>query len=232
MSVHEPPPVRGFSPVPDDPTEIVWDEASFALAVMVRRLLPTLTYRHHGIGLLQAYLAEGEHNECRVHLWDPRLEVPGKLESGGSHNHRFHMTSHVLLGAVHHTFLLPTADREGFYSMAVVNPARSVLGGEKGSELVPLPGLYSITGAHHVIVAGQRYTFAHRAFHCAIAKELTITLVTKTGQEAEPARVLLHRDADPVFAVGAPDPELQALVVREACERLDQHLLATWGARS
>lgn len=215
----------------EDPTVITRDDDQFHLVALVLKLLPHLTFRHHGIGLLQAYIAEGEREECRLHVWHSRLVVPGKMESGGSHNHRFDLTSSVLVGAIHHTFLRPVSDAEGAYRMATVNPARSVLGGGKGAELSALPGSFSLEHADHVIPAGSRYAFPKRAFHRAFARGPTITLVHKSAQEPDPATVILHKDAVPMFAVSSPDPDLQMAVVRSATEALERRLAELGDAR-
>ena len=51
-----------------------------------------IPFRHHGIGVLQAYLTEHE----RVHLWHPSLRLPGMRTSGGMHDHRFAMSFGIL----------------------------------------------------------------------------------------------------------------------------------------
>ena len=85
------------------------------LAALTAKLItsPELRWRHHGIGLLQAYLVEGRpgaelalglsDTETRIHVWHPSLRLAGMDDSGLMHDHRFDLESRVLLGAMHDT---------------------------------------------------------------------------------------------------------------------------------
>ena len=43
------------------------------LRALVERLLPSLEWRHHGIGVLQGYVREDADPEIRVHIWSRDL---------------------------------------------------------------------------------------------------------------------------------------------------------------
>lgn len=85
-----------------------------------------LQWRHHGTGMLQAYvprvrgdyqaLLEQEASQ-RVHIWHRSLVKPHIGEAGAKHNHRFHMRSRVLHGWIFNTELWPTPDEDGDHYM-------------------------------------------------------------------------------------------------------------------
>ena len=72
------------------------------LRALVERLLPSLEWRHHGIGVLQGYVREDADPEIRVHIWSRDLARPGMEASGDVHDHRCDLVSHVLVGRVVH----------------------------------------------------------------------------------------------------------------------------------
>lgn len=57
-----------------------------------------LKWRHHGTGMLQAYITI----DMRVHVWSRSLLVPGMTNSGAKHNHRFNLRSEILVGSLTH----------------------------------------------------------------------------------------------------------------------------------
>ncbi len=83
-----------------------------------------LEWRHHGAGMLQAYLPEDtypmgatERELKRVHIWHRSLVKPGIVEGGAKHNHRFHLRSLVLHGSILNTVLKPRYDEAGGYQL-------------------------------------------------------------------------------------------------------------------
>jgi hypothetical protein len=100
-------------------------------------LSPRLKWRHHGIGVLQAYLHEGDH-ETRVHIWHPSLVLAGfDATNGLVHDHRFSFDSYVLLGAVYNEEFSFSRDSEGEWVKYGVTNARKAMA-EKGSYNEPL----------------------------------------------------------------------------------------------
>lgn len=67
-------------------TPILADRMILALVARFLRS-DTSNWRHHGIGLLQAYVLEGP-IEYRVHVWHPELRFVDD-DSGMIHDHRF-----------------------------------------------------------------------------------------------------------------------------------------------
>jgi hypothetical protein len=55
-----------------------------------------LTWRHHGLGMLQAELSE----TLRIHIWHPKLVSPEMAWPRCVHDHRFDLESAVVIGAV------------------------------------------------------------------------------------------------------------------------------------
>jgi hypothetical protein len=55
-----------------------------------------LTWRHHGLGMLQAEISE----TLRIHIWHPKLVSEGMAWPRCVHDHRFDITSAVIVGEV------------------------------------------------------------------------------------------------------------------------------------
>ncbi len=62
---------------------------------------PSLKWRHHGTGMLQAYTTEAK--DERVHIWHRSLLHDGMETGGPMHNHRFAFISRLLVGSLTHT---------------------------------------------------------------------------------------------------------------------------------
>lgn len=176
------------------------------LASMLAARLPTLRWRHHGIGVLQAYLDEHDGVEHRVHIWDPSLVLPGMARSGGIHDHRFDMTSFVVLGEMEHTEITvepaPDGDLEEY---EVVNARESMLKAGSWHTAPALTGR-SFHGMYtkHVIGRGEGYTFARHHFHESKVAVRTVTIVEKRNQEGH-ARILGVRGEVLQNAFGNPE---------------------------
>jgi hypothetical protein len=91
---------------------------------LVLALLPHLTWRHHGIGALQAYVREGSGVETRIHIWHPDLVRAGIRDHGDAHDHRFNLVSAVLVGELTETLYWPDANH---HAQDLVAPSREVL---------------------------------------------------------------------------------------------------------
>lgn len=193
-----------------------------SLAALVGRLMAsgTLEWRHHGIGLLQAYVVQGP-VEYRLHVWHPDLRFVDE-DSGMIHDHRFELESRVLLGAIYDTEVVTHRADKGwviprpvYQVWEVENARKAAMSGEgwvrKVGENEPgvlsfLDGspLCTIATYEHVYSQGARYTYPARKFHRSETKELTVTLVKKTGQDERPARILARVGATPKHGIGAP----------------------------
>lgn len=106
---------------------------------------PALDWRHHGAGLLQAYMPAPSGIEGldvghpgfpqRVHIWHPALITPGIDVGGAKHNHRFHLRSTVLHGKLLHSSLTVVADQSGDHQLwrieGASNRAQARLVGEE-----------------------------------------------------------------------------------------------------
>lgn len=165
------------------------------MAVSLAHALPSLTWRHHGIGLLQAYLTETD-PEVRVHIWHPSLSMPGIEESGSIHTHRFTLESHVLVGEIEHTEYHTFDDPRGDLQRYEVLHAR--LGKTDPPTPVGGPCVAELHGG--TIEAGTTYHFVRGFFHKGWARSLAVTMVTKHDQIDEPAQILGPRDGNMVHA--------------------------------
>lgn len=193
----------------------------FATQQLVAALLPHLKWRRHGIGVLQGYVHEHPEHELRVHLWSPMLIVPGIIQSGNAHNHRFAMRSRVLLGDLQHTeWQLHEGDGYALYDF---KHARIHATDDDRVELSPLPVRYAVTRRAVWLTAGDAYEFDRGAYHDSLPMSaVAVTLVEKYDQREERARVIAPADKPPVPAFGEPEPNagLVAVLVDTAIQQL------------
>lgn len=164
-----------------------------------------LFWRHHGVGMYQAYLHEGDNDEeVRVHVWHPSLVLPTlNVTNGIMHDHRFGFDSYVLQGGIYNEVWLGAPDPSGewvHYACVNAREAHSRGGtfheplGRADNEL----WTYSRSGSWHL--AGQQYMFPPRMFHYSRVEELTVTLVVKTTVVDGYARILAKKDTELVHA--------------------------------
>jgi len=211
-------------------------------AALVSRLLRSseLKWRHHGIGLLQAYVVEGSHpsdTETRLHVWHPSLRLEGMDDSGLMHDHRFVLESSVLLGAMldteirlheefHHEYDA-REERPDIFQIWRIENARAKESSGQGWVKLESEARYSLERAKHVYSQGATYHYKARAFHRSDVDELTVTLCVKRNQSSEPARLLAKAGATPRHAFeddpnryhDADNPACRALLL-EASDRL------------
>jgi len=173
------------------------DDMLSAQRALIAQLIPHLKWRHHGIGALQAYVLEKGEPEMRIHIWHPRLVMPGKLSM---HDHRFDMTSDVLLGEIDHVEMILTPDESGTYQKwAIMNARRAEEGKQINEALTLQPGRFNSRDVAYTIKAGESYHFPRRCFHRSAIRGLAVTLVTKWRQEDRYAYVLSPFGVDPVY---------------------------------
>lgn len=102
---------------------------------------PLLRWRHHKIGVLQAYVVEGKRYydmETRIHVWHPSLALADE-DSGRMHDHRFDLRSYVLLGAIHDTEIktIPAGSSRGVLPPEASGPASRRDPAESGTGTSP-----------------------------------------------------------------------------------------------
>jgi hypothetical protein len=193
------------------------------LANLLLHRWSSLKWRRHGIGALQAYLAEDGDRETRVHVWHPLLVRPGIRDHGDMHDHRFSFVSTVLVGEIVNRMISVTENPEGLYQVHQILHARANPMGAFSLEpmrVVPGPleacARYVDVAAKDIPVhARESYMLPIGRFHATIVDCLAVTVVTKFDQVDAGARVLARRDAPPVAAFDpndADDATLQARI--------------------
>lgn len=194
---------------------------------IVAKLIPLLKWRHAGLGVLQAYIHEGEDREQRVHVWHPSLRRAGIEESGLFHDHRFDMDSAVLIGGIRQAEHEIMRNVFGEWVLHEVVHAREAAERNKtgtGSYHLPpseLPTRYAIKTIESLVPAGYAYTFPKREFHGTHPVGLTVTVVEKLAQENFRARILAPLGKPLVHAFSDPLPESEwAPILTEAVEML------------
>ena len=160
-----------------------------ALCGLVAKLIPSLEWRHSGLGMLQAYVHEGTADELRVHVWCSELERPGIRESGLLHDHRFDLTSQILVGALTQVEYKLTPSEAGTWQLHEVVHARAAAGGN--GLVTPLPGRYTAEQRSFVLSAGDAYAYPKQEFHGTFLQtHYAVTVMTKSQQEEVPARIM------------------------------------------
>ena len=206
-------------------TQIGRNAAAPAMRAMVLHAMDAMKWRHHGIGVLQGYLAEGTAPEVRVHVWSRRLLKPGMDVSGDAHDHRFDMVSHVLCGAVVHEELTPIEALHGDHRMLALTHARAAADNNFHGPTEELPGTYRVRRNLLVIEAGYSYTFPALHFHRSplFGNDVAVTVVEKhRQQENVRARILYPAAHPPVMAFGHDmDSGLVASVLAHAKSALE-----------
>lgn len=162
-----------------------------------------LEWRHHGIGVLQAYLEEGEGVEHRLHIWSRSLLKPGIDASGDVHDHRFDMVSHVLFGKIVNEEWHLTADPEGtLTTMTLVNARAAGAAHNFHAPMQPTHERYVCEPRFAWVPAGFLYRFPKKHFHRSPHDRFAITWVEKHNQVNEPARIVHPIDIPAVAAFG------------------------------
>lgn len=195
---------------PNSPAALGKNYYQIALAQKQKAVLqfiedtPLDAWRNHGIGMIQAYLHENTEPEVRIHIWHHSLIRPGLHENGSIHDHRFDMTSDVILGELTEKVYTPTLDAEGDWEPWSIVNARSA-GKENGydGDCTPTGDRFSLSTEERTHREGYSYTLPRGVFHESAAKALTITVCTMSQKRGQ-ARTLAKRGLAPVHAFGAP----------------------------
>lgn len=192
-----------------------------SLRAAARSLIPALSWRHHGIGVLQGYVHEGCGVEVRLHIWSPLLVKPGIDESGAVHDHRFDMVSHVLVGNLGHEEWFAQPDPDGDHETLTLTHARAAAATKFHGPVTPTGERFRASVNHMSIPEGYTYTFPAGCFHRSAVSVLAVTCVEKHGQRAEPARVLHPSSVPPIMAFGHDmDYALLSALLNQAMEAL------------
>lgn len=192
------------------------DYLSSMQALTARAIDSGLIWRRHGIGCLQAYVAEGP-VETRIHIWSPELMLQGIDLSGNAHNHRFELSSTVLFGSLRHTEWHLYPRNGGEYETYDFVHAR-LHTDDNRADMRPTGECFTVAKEGTVFDIGDSYTFERGAFHdsCPVTP-LVVTLVTKTQQTDMRAQVVAPFGIPPVPAFsGEP---LSDIVVKPLLER-------------
>jgi hypothetical protein len=183
--------------------------------------IPRLQWRHSGLGMLQAYVLEGGQQEFRVHIWHPSLKLEGIDEAGLGHDHRFDMTSWVLVGQLTHVEILTSADATGGWKMYEVVNARKALKetGTRAGEFRLIDGVVRLDKHAISISAGSAYFFPKRSFHETCPdSQVVVTVALKINQDEVPARILCRLGREPLNAFETSLSETQYKVVLAEAE--------------
>lgn len=183
---------------------------SRCLATSLALVLPSLTWRHHGIGVLQAYIREQVEPEVRVHIWHPELVRPGIVGQGDAHDHRFDLESTVLVGRLFETLYIPERDNARRFDAWHVENARSA-GPSRGFDGAchPVETDIGMTVQLRVHEQGTTYSLERGRFHRTSVDALAVTVCTMHEKRGQ-ARLLVPAGTEPVHAFGLHAPESQA----------------------
>ncbi len=202
-------------------TSIARNPTHHALRAAVLAAFPSLSWRHHGIGVLQAYLIEDADPEVRVHVRHPSLVKNGMERNGDVHDHRFDLVSHVIVGTVAHEEWLTAAAPDGEYETATLTHARAAAASNYHGPWERTGNRYHVRRNQMFVPAGSTYTFPASSFHRSPVTGLAVSVVEKHGQTATSARLLFEIGREPVMAFGHEmDATVIAPVLRAALEAL------------
>lgn len=174
-----------------------------------------LVWRHHGLGMLQAELSE----ELRIHIWHPRLVSPGMVWPRCVHDHRFDITSAVVIGEI---IDVPCEVFEGERAQMrdgrLWHPARQpgwepirvyeIEHAKEQDRIVHRDACSTATSARllasgHVHCGGlerqgpkEEYVIGRRLFHTTRIESLAITVVHRSNFDSRLARILCAPDSD------------------------------------
>lgn len=187
----------------------------------------TVKWRHNGQGLLQAYMHhKAKGFEARVHIWHDELRKPGIIDNGLGHDHRFDMTSYVILGGIrHHEYILEPcheSDSGASRLLECTHAREAKLQGDYHMEPVHLDG-YVRTHAEGFNIEDSKYEFPKFRFHQAMnLASPTVTIVLKSNQTDDKARILDQFSKRPLvnsFENSKGKEEFKH-ILRDTCEKL------------
>jgi len=174
------------------------------IAAVAAAMRSPLSWRHHAsVGVLQAYLPLTD-PEVRVHIWHNDLIVPDMLRSGSVHDHRFFLSSTVLMGRIGSEEYSLREDPSGQVgSMEMYSVLHARAGSERPTKL---GGTFDAETNVSIIPAGSSYAIPAGIFHRSRLDSdgYAVTVVTKYNQQERPARILVPRESVPQHAFASP----------------------------
>lgn len=182
---------------------------------LVAALIPHLSWRHHGIGALQAYVREGVEPEVRVHIWHPSLVREGIVDQGDAHDHRFDMTSTVIHGTLRETLYeqppdpVESSPTITLYDAWHVENARSASDRGFDGDTHPVESAIPLWTRHRTHDEGHTYTLGRGVFHRTQVDALAVTVCTMREKRGQ-ARLLVPHGTEPVHAFNAHHAALAA----------------------
>lgn len=130
--------------------------------------------RFHGNGFTQLYLSD----DTRLHVWHPALP-PLRDDSAMVHDHRFDLSSEILLGKIEHVTFnsLPESNNPSHNVIVIEGASKS---GESNFKNI---GTTELAPRHRYIFAkGSSYDFRGGLFHTSSpVNDIAVTLMTKTN---------------------------------------------------
>jgi hypothetical protein len=152
---------------------------------------PTRLWRHHGLGMLQSELDE----QLRVHVWHPRLRTFAFDDFRDVHDHRFDLTSLVVVGRIDDVHYRVREVDGRYYSDREPNTRMWAIVHAKAQDRTPqiatdLGAVHATQSACFTVGDGDWYRVPRREFHTTRVDDLAVTLVHRTHFDHEPARIL------------------------------------------
>lgn len=177
---------------------------------------PELQWRHHGTGMMQAYLPNTR--EYRVHVWHRSLLVPGMTAGGAWHDHRSDLESDILLGSITNSWLDVEVNEEGKHDawqvVGASDPRATFVRGRR---------VLLRKGDTDRFEAGGSYSIPKGDFHWSRLEpddaELTVTTVRLQNKDlALAANILCPVGHEPQHAIAKNTPtayrRMSALAVK------------------
>lgn len=167
-----------------------------ALATRIVKLVAfrNLTWRWHGLGMLQAELDDS----IRIHVWHESLRHIPADGMRAVHDHRFDIHSAIVYGTIidtPYTVLVgaqPFAPRfaTGFIETEAFAIKHAKIQAGEGTEGQLIGPAWAKPQVPRRYEAGQHYSIAHRDWHTSRVEALTVTVVYRCNFDDKPARVL------------------------------------------
>lgn len=178
--------------------------------------LERLAWRHHGLGMLQAELS----HSLRMHIWHPSLSTIPDGDFRRVHDHRFTLTSFVIVGAIDDEpwLVRQHGGHEGSNAemFEIVHAKEQERVADIARSLGPV---YARPWTRRMYLGGDVYTIKRRAFHTTSVEGLAITMVARTDFDGDHARVLGH-GSSAIVPLDEQTGTLRREILREASYRL------------
>jgi hypothetical protein len=209
------------------------------LSEIATKVEPLLQWRHHGLGMLQAEFSE----ELRIHVWHPKLVSPGMAWPRCVHDHRFDITSAVVIGEVidvphevqqAHTGKWTHTCEEDPYGDGAWHKVNvyEIEHAKEQDRMVDQKGCSTATSARLLYAgsaleladwrqpAGHEYFIPKRVFHTTRIDRLAVSVVHRANFDDRLARVLCAPDSNVTAVSGIVRDESaeHAMLIRSVLE--------------